>query len=130
MVPNSVSYCRAKPFKVSAAAPRPGCDGSMLDHSYDESSGLCTLHTGTPVLTEACFFYSSADGIIDEANCAASPARVPERGLINRTNRYAYGRAVSKSGKKKGNGCHFWPQPWRWCLRTWGHSPREDKWED
>jgi len=23
MVPNSVSYCRAKPFKVSAVAPRP-----------------------------------------------------------------------------------------------------------
>ena len=23
MLPNSVSYCRAKPFKVSAAAPRP-----------------------------------------------------------------------------------------------------------
>ena len=49
-----------------------GCDGSMLDHSYDESSGLCTLHTGIPVLAEACFFYSSADGITDQADCASS----------------------------------------------------------
>ena len=27
MVPNSVSYCRAKPFKVLAAAPRPRKEG-------------------------------------------------------------------------------------------------------
>ena len=42
MVPNSVSYCRAKPFKVLAAAPRPrekgrftGCStefGLRVDH--------------------------------------------------------------------------------------------------
>ena len=51
-----------------------GCDGSMLDHSFDENSGLCTLHTGTPVLTEACFFYSSAFDITNEASCAATSA--------------------------------------------------------
>ncbi len=27
MLPNSVSYCRAKPFKVLAAAPRPRKEG-------------------------------------------------------------------------------------------------------
>jgi len=57
-----------------------GCDGSMLDLSHDENSGLCTLHAGTPVLTEACFFYSSAGGIIDdEASCAVPSAGLPGR---------------------------------------------------
>ena len=49
-----------------------GCDGSMLDHSYDEYSGLCTLHTGVPMLSEACFFYSGAGGVTNEASCAAA----------------------------------------------------------
>ena len=30
MLPNSVSYCRAKPFKVSAAAPRPRKKGHTV----------------------------------------------------------------------------------------------------
>ena len=47
-----------------------GCDGAMLDHSYGEHSGLCTLHAGSPMLSEACFFYSSAGGVTDEAACA------------------------------------------------------------
>ena len=90
------------------------CDGSMLDHSYDENSGLCTLHTGTPTLTEACFFYSSANSIIDEANCAASYGgglSYNPFGKYAGGVRYGDGGAIWKGGKTKGNGGYS------------GHSP-------
>ena len=103
-----------------------GCDGSMLDHSHDVNSGLCTLHTGTPVLTEACFFHSSAGGIItDEASCAVPSAGLPGRDATKVTkfsrkftvdtsepNRNTNaGALMSKTGKKgkapAGNVAHI-----------------------
>ena len=39
MVPNSVSYCRAEPFKVLAAAPRPRKKGRFRVAISDRSEG-------------------------------------------------------------------------------------------
>ena len=57
-----------------------GCDGYMLDHSYDEHSGLCTLHAGLPMFTESCFFYSGASGITTTAECSALSCKICGRG--------------------------------------------------
>ena len=55
MVPNSVSYCRAKPFKVLAAAPRPREKGrfrvAILDRPPSPSWDLRLPEIGTRART-------------------------------------------------------------------------------
>ena len=40
MLPNSVSYCRAKPFKVLAAAPRPREKGRFFFYGSETNIAL------------------------------------------------------------------------------------------
>ena len=59
-IPNSVSYCRAEPFRVSAAAPRPRKKGRFRVAISDR---LPEIGTGAPTSQYASDTVRISDGV-------------------------------------------------------------------